>query len=1396
LIQKTDEVQSKGEAIRRVSSRISFSSSVYWIFRLGFVRVSLVCAWTIPLVMGASRAADLSFEQRVRAQEAIQRVYYRHQLNTTLPFGEVFSREVLETQVRDMLRKSAALELTWKNPVTPAALRAEMERIARSSRFPGRLEEIYAALDHDPLLVEECFARASLVDRLARSFFVADSRIHAESRARAEALRARLVGGDLSPTEDNPERWVAEVTPEDPGFPRWRASLPERAGDIGPLLDQEAAFSFQVVLEESEHRVKVATYSVAKKSWSAWWAENGSRFSEDGVKSVASRTDALLHPSGTDQEFPGAARGISTQAADCLQATWNNGSLDDVPSPRAQHTAVWTGSLMIVWGGTAPVLFSSFAFEVFNTGGRYDPLTDTWTPTSTLNAPEARTQHSAIWTGSVMVVWGGTRSPNQGSQALTTGGGYNPATDTWTTTSTIGVTPARYRHTAVWTGTRMIVWGGYESNGVPSRLGGRYNPATDSWTSMSESFGLSRFDYSVVWTGTEMLVWGGTFSLPLNSGMKYNPATDTWSAFGATNPPEARSQHGAVWTGSRMIVWGGKNDSVNLTTGGQYNPANDSWTPISTTFAASGLRPSSVWTGSRMLTWNGSSMRQYDPAADAWMMFEYSTSETQTNDSVVWTGTQMIVWGGLSNSIGVLDAGWRYDAATNAITPTSASSMPSPREGHSAIWTGTLMILWGGHFSSPAGSWPLQTGARYDPLTDSWTSMSQLGAPSANIGHTAVWTGTYMATWGWDSLAQNPGGRYNPATDTWTSITNVQGPPPHKFATAVWTGSRMLIWGGEDSSGVPVNTGGSYDPAGNTWTGMATTNAPSPRSHHSAVWTGNRMIIWGGNGFGNSFNTGGSYDPQANSWSSISTVNAPYARTLHAAVWSGSQMIVWGGTGKTTGSLYDGGRYTPQNNTWIPISTVGAPSSRAEHTAVWTGSEMVVWGGYRTDASTPFAWRVGGGRYNPATDTWKGLPTVGSPSSRIGHTAIWTGNHMIVWGGTHSGQERSGGRLRFDVLPDVDADQDGFSFCGGDCDDSNPAVHPGATETCNGIDDDCAVAVDNGFDQDGDGFTSCGGDCNDSNPAISPAAPEVCDHFDENCDGALDDGFPNVDGDGYAACIDCNDMDFHIYPGAPESCNGKDDDCNSVVDDGGDALCDSNPGDCFHGTCGGSSGCLSGNEPLGTPCNDANGCTQTDTCNGSGTCTGSNPVACTPLDSCHNAGTCSPASGLCSNPAKPMGTPCEDGDPCTMMETCNILAVCGGGAPTDLDFDGHSPAACGGDDCNDTIGSAWSAPVEVTNLRLTAASPANPSWDSQAEQAGFGTIYDLTSGTLSGSGGLNGGSAVCLLSGSSSISYNDSRPGPATGTGFWYLTRAKNSCGVGSYGFASNSAERSIPACP
>lgn len=122
------------------------------------------------------------------------------------------------------------------------------------------------------------------------------------------------------------------------------------------------------------------------------------------------------------------------------------------------------------------------------------------------------------------------------------------------------------------------------------------------------------------------------------------------------------------------------------------------------------------------------------------------------------------------------------------------------------------------------------------------------------------------------------------------------------------------------------------------------------------------------------------------------------ARYGGVGVWTGEEMLVWGGSAEESGApsgLVDGAAFDPVAEDWRVLAD-GPLETSAGRTAVWTGSSMLVWGGELGDGSHMRP--DNGASYDPGTDKWTELP--GSPSwSLAGHSAIWTGREMIVWGG-------------------------------------------------------------------------------------------------------------------------------------------------------------------------------------------------------------------------------------------------------------------------------------------------------------------------------------------------------------------------------------------------------------
>ncbi|MBI5534666.1 MAG: lamin tail domain-containing protein [Deltaproteobacteria bacterium] len=154
-----------------------------------------------------------------------------------------------------------------------------------------------------------------------------------------------------------------------------------------------------------------------------------------------------------------------------------------------------------------------------------------------------------------------------------------------------------------------------------------------------------------------------------------------------------------------------------------------------------------------------------------------------------------------------------------------------------------------------------------------------------------------------------------------------------------------------------------------------------------------------------------------------------------------------------------------------------------------------------------------------------------------------------------------------------------------------------------------------------------GATCDDGNVCTTP----------DTCLSAVCTGTPVAGGD-------CGTNGKCNAQGQCVGCNGPSD-CPASTDPCKVATCSANV-------------CGFGPASDGTVCDDNDLCTQTDTCT-SGTCTGSNPKSCTALDQCHNVGVCDPSSGTCSNPSKPNNTPCNDGDLCTTVDTCESGACLG-----------------------------------------------------------------------------------------------------------------------------------------
>lgn len=233
------------------------------------------------------------------------------------------------------------------------------------------------------------------------------------------------------------------------------------------------------------------------------------------------------------------------------------------------------------------------------------------------------------------------------------------------------------------------------------------------------------------------------------------------------------------------------------------------------------------------------------------------------------------------------------------------------------------------------------------------------------------------------------------ATNTWSSFALNQS-VARQSGSLVWNGNRAILWGGQGAGGY-LNTGVVMNPnAPATDTAMATANAPPGAVGHSIVAYSNLVYVWGGLPLNN---TGAIYDVTSNSWTAMSNSGpVPQARSLHRAVVQNSVMIVWGGRNSGGTALSNGGRYDSQSQVWSPMAN-SPLTPRWGHSMLWNGNKILIWGG--TNGSVYYS---DGASYDPALDQWTMLSTAGSsPTARQGHSAVWTGRQMLIWGGSANG---------------------------------------------------------------------------------------------------------------------------------------------------------------------------------------------------------------------------------------------------------------------------------------------------------------------------------------------------------------------------------------------------------
>jgi hypothetical protein len=321
-------------------------------------------------------------------------------------------------------------------------------------------------------------------------------------------------------------------------------------------------------------------------------------------------------------------------------------SIAEAPvAARFQHTAVWTGTEMVVWGG-----YGAHGGHLFD-GAAYNPKSNAWRriPRAPLDLESDQSSGVALWMDTQMLVVAGYDHAKAAA--------YDPATDEWRKLPDppfFGV--ASSGTYAAWTGTEALLWGEFGRTGEGSRGGGRreiaiYDPGTNRWRLGARAPIDAPIFSDVVWTGTELVSVSGTLR-----PVAYDPTADRWRVLPPA-PLDERSNPLVVWTGTELVVGGGDDREGSRRDAAAYAPSTSTWRRLPDAplpFAGSG-RYGEVWSGHEALAFEAQGslglegegrVIALDPNAGTWRVGLAPTIPRRDDLPLIWTGDELILWGG------------------------------------------------------------------------------------------------------------------------------------------------------------------------------------------------------------------------------------------------------------------------------------------------------------------------------------------------------------------------------------------------------------------------------------------------------------------------------------------------------------------------------------------------------------------------------------------------------------------------------------------------------------------------------------------------------------------------------------------------------------------------------
>ncbi|GAA1897967.1 hypothetical protein [Lapillicoccus jejuensis] len=352
--------------------------------------------------------------------------------------------------------------------------------------------------------------------------------------------------------------------------------------------------------------------------------------------------------------------------------------------------------------------------------------------------------------------------------------------------STLPAAPIQGRGSAVgvWTGARLLVWGGASPSSPQQPLGdgASYDPVARVWARLPVAPIAARSSSASVWTGSVLFVWGGFTTASgarASDGATYDPVARVWHR--VPPAPVAGYQQALALTagGSVLLVTTPPGDGAHVVHLQAYRPDTDTWTRLPDLDLPDGhpaLEVEALSTGDRLLLWsmwahtvpvdgNGTETTYgiegftYDVAQQQWTPNGLGGTSVSAVRGPLWTGREVLLpaapryCGGCSGPIGGDLTGLRLDPTSGA--RSNIPHGPVDDGNPTDLWTGTALLALDARGSS-GSSWP-GAAAVWDPATGGWARLPD--APLGGTDGVVVWTGRSVLLWGTFSSGADPAGR-------------------------------------------------------------------------------------------------------------------------------------------------------------------------------------------------------------------------------------------------------------------------------------------------------------------------------------------------------------------------------------------------------------------------------------------------------------------------------------------------------------------------------------------------------------------------------------------------------------------------------------------------------------